>query len=1035
MLQKQSVNINFAQGLDTKTDPWQVAAGRFLSLENSIFLKGGLLQKRNGFGSLPALPQAVSYLTTFNNDLTGIGSNFYAYSSSSGTWINQGGITPCGLSVVPLIRNSLNQTAVDVAVHPNGLVCTAYAELNNATTVYKYTIADSITGQTIVTPTQITAADATYGKPRVFVLGQYFILLFIRNQGGAYYLQYISISAANPSLVTAATNFSGQPTTPATTQAFDAAVLNNTLYAAFNGAAASGIKMASLTSSLTLSATVTRDAAHAATHISMAADSGGQHVWVSYYNSATSNGYNLMVDPQLNAQLAATQIISATSVKNLTNLPANGINVTYFEVINAYGFNGAIPSNYIKKINCTDAGVVSGLAIVARSVGLASKAFQYGGADYFLAVYVSPFPSTYFLLNQSGLVIARLAYQNGDGYIATGLPGVTLNGSSASVGYVLKTTIQAINKGTNLASSVPVNPVYSQRGANLAVFEFAPSLKSAEIGQNLNITGGFLWAYDGTSPVEQNFFLYPDSVQGSMNPNSVGGTMHSDATYYYQVTYEWTDNQGNTFRSAPSLPVKIAPNGNTDTGAVTLYIPTLRLTYKTDPIRICVYRWSSQQSTYYQTGVNYITAPTLNDPSVDYVTFVDTQPNTGASGILGNNILYTTGGVVEDIGPPSFKNVFLFDDRLWGITSEDPNLLWFSKQVIEATPVEMSDLLTLYIPPNVGAEGPSGNLTCGFPMDDKAILFKRSTINYFNGTGPDNTGANGQYSPPILITSTLGCSNPQSIVFMPNGLMFEFASEAGNQIWLLGRDLSTSYIGAPVESLTQNATVLSAVNLPGTNQVRFNMSSGITLMYDYFYQQWGTFTGNNGTPLMGSLVQSSTLFQGLHTLTTASGGIYQESPGKYLDGSSPVLMRFKTSWVNLGGIQGYQRAYFFYLLGRYLSPHKLLCSIAYDFNDSAEQASLISPNNFAPTYGSPAANGQTTPFGQDTPFGGPGDVEQWRVFLNKQRCSAFQLTIEELFDFNLGLTAGAGFTLSGLNLVLAVKKGFKPLAAANSIGG
>jgi hypothetical protein len=312
-------------------------------------------------------------------------------------------------------------------------------------------------------------------------------------------------------------------------------------------------------------------------------------------------------------------------------------------------------------------------------------------------------------------------------------------------------------------------------------------------------------------------------------------------------------------------------------------------------------------------------------------------------------------------------------------------------------------------------------------MDDKAILFKRASISYFNGTGPDNTGSQNGYSQPILITSTLGCSNQQSIVFMPNGLMFEFASEAGNQIWLLGRDLSTTYIGAAVEALTQNDTVQSAVNIPGSNQVRFTMASGITLMYDYFYQQWGTF---KGIPAV-----SSTLYQGLHSYINSSGQVYQESPGSYLDGSQPVLMSFTTSWFNLAGIQGYQRAFFFYLLGKYLSPHKLQCAIAYDYNPAPTQTSLITPTNFAPTYGSPASNGQTTVYGQDTPYGGPGNVENWRVFLTTQRCSSFQITVDEIYDPSYGVTAGAGLTLTGLNLVVAGKKGFRPISAVNSIGG
>ena len=54
-----------------------------------------------------------------------------------------------------------------------------------------------------------------------------------------------------------------------------------------------------------------------------------------------------------------------------------------------------------------------------------------------------------------------------------------------------------------------------------------------------------------------------------------------------------------------------------------------------------------------------------------------------------------TGGVVEDVNAPASNIMTLFDTRLWLVDAEDPNLLWFSKQVIESTPVEMSDLFTI----------------------------------------------------------------------------------------------------------------------------------------------------------------------------------------------------------------------------------------------------------------------------------------------------------------------------------------------------
>ena len=31
--------------------------------------------------------------------------------------------------------------------------------------------------------------------------------------------------------------------------------------------------------------------------------------------------------------------------------------------------------------------------------------------------------------------------------------------------------------------------------------------------------------------------------------------------YFYQVTYEWSDSQGNLFRSAPSIPISVTTTG------------------------------------------------------------------------------------------------------------------------------------------------------------------------------------------------------------------------------------------------------------------------------------------------------------------------------------------------------------------------------------------------------------------------------------------------------------------------------------------
>lgn len=1069
---KQPININFSQGLDTKSDPWQIPIGKFQSLVNSVFTKAGLMQKRYGFGSLPTLPDSTSlYCTTFNGNLTAIGERFQAFSGSTQSWVDKGTIQPIELGVLPLVRNSLNQSQADSVIAPSGLICTAYTETNNTTQSYKYVVADSVTGQNITAPADISDADPLLGTPRVFLMEKYFIIVYTSKVVSTYHLKFIAISISNPEYVTSSQDISTEYT-PASTLAFDGVVMNGTLYLAWNASLSSGIKMAYVASNLAVSNSTTEDGSDTATIVSVCADVENQVIWASYYSRSTTNGYAFAVDPQLSTiLLGAQQIIDTEIVSNISSAAASGVLTVLYEL--SHTSNG-LAANLVSSVQLVQStGDVGAPSVVSRSVGLASKAFMINDLIYFLSVHSSPYQPTYFLMNESGDVIAKIAYGNGGGYCTTGTPSVTVHGTTAQCTYLFKDLISSVNKNTNVPSGNQVSGVYSQTGINLVTFNARTSnLSTAEIGSNLNVTGGFLWAYDGYLPNEQGFFLWPESLSSSTNAAAVTPTgtvttgsnvitavsaltgvglgalvsgtgipadqivtgftsntitfgplvatgTHSAETitvtgniataqdYYYQGIYSWTDNQGNAFRSAPSIPIKQTTTGSTSTNTITF--PTLRLTYKAS-VKLALYRWSTAQQTYYE--VTSIASPTLNDPTVDSVTIVDSLSD---ASILGNAILYTTGGVVENIGPPACSALALFDDRIFLIDAENPNLLWLSKQVIESTPVEMSDLLTIYVAPTLSAQGSTGNLKCLGAMDDKLILFKKDAIYYINGTGPDNTGANSQYSQPIFITSSVGCENPQSIVLEPQGLVFE--SDKGK--WLLGRDLSTQYIGAPVEAFN-SVPVTSAVGVPGTNQIRMTSESGLTLMHDYYYQQWGTFSN---APAV-----SSTLYQGAHTYISQIGQVFQETPNTYLDGATPVLMSFKSGWINLAGLQGYQRAYYLYLIGTYLSPHKLVVQIAFDYNPSPIQTLMIQPTNFSPVYG------QDLTYGSGNPYGGSLSLEQWRIFFKQQRCQSFQISVSELYDPSYGVVAGPGLTLSGMNCVVGIKKGYKPMRANQSIG-
>lgn len=1109
-LTKTPIDISFAQGLDTKTDPKRLPIGRFRRLENMVFTKGGLLLKRNGYGAITALPDnTYSYLTTFNENLTALGNNIAAYNNGGNSWVQRGTIQPLALETLPLLRNNFNQVASDAAIAPNGVICTAYIEVNGGVSTNRYVIADATTGQNISSPKDIPVSSGTVsGGMRVFVLGNNFIIVFTNTITATAHLQYIAINIYNPAQVSANTDIASVYV-PATTLAFDAQVVNNALYVAYNTTSGGqAVKVVKMTSALVI-AGPTSFAGITATMVSVTADMtnpANPYIYISTYDSAGNLGFTAIVDQNLGLLMSPLEILSTSGILNLTSSAQNGVLTVFAEKSNNYSFDAAIPTHFILSVtltwigfsfnsvfangagtitasggaaalhngmflvdNTTPANITAGTTFTAvsttltlsaptagasagspgdaltaatvtqngaiiRSVGLASKSAIINGQIFFLATYQSAYQPTYFLINGSTtstlfpVVSAKLAYQNGGGYLTKGLPALGFSGMTATVPYLFKDLIQAVNKGTALPAFSQTAGIYSQTGINLAFFTLGTSsLDTAEIGNDLHISGGFLGMYDGFMPVEHNFFLWPDmdttTPTDAASWSAAGGNMAAQPdgatntnAYYYQVTFEWTDNQGNAFRSAPSIPIAVTTTGNGTTGSVTLQGPYLRLTMKsTNKPKIVIYRWSVKIQNYYQ--VTSITAPLVNDTTSDSWTFVDTLAD---ADVLGNNLIYTTGGVIEDVNAPATNIMALFDTRLWVVDAEDQNLVWYSKQVIESVPVEMSDLLTMFIPQTVGTNQSTGPIKSLFPMDDKLIFGKDGSFVYINGAGPDNTGENGQYSQPTFITATIGCNNQRSFVLIPDGLMFQSTKKG---IWLLDRGLGTSYIGAEVEDFTTGAVVNSAVSIPDSNMVVFTLSTGITLMYDYFYKQWGAFVN---VPAV-----SSCIWQGAHTYINSRGAAFQQQAGTYLDGASPVLMAFKTGPIRLGDLQNYQRIYFFYLLGTYVSPHKLNLALSYDYQDAPTQTVLIAPVNFSPPYGSDPSE---SPYGEGDPYGGPPSLETWRIFPERQRCMAFAIEAQEIFDPTLGAAAGAGLTLSGINAICGFKKPFRPQTAATSAG-
>lgn len=1012
-LQKRPVNINFSQGVDTKTDPYQVEIGKFINLTNSVFGTTGRLTKRNGFNQLNQLPNAdQTTLTTLNDSLIATGSNLYSLNATNNEWQDKGIVQPIELSTSAIVRTSTSQTSPDAVTSSSGLTCVVYQDSGSA----YYHIVDSITGQQIVSRVQL-ASDAT--NARVAILSNYFIITFTATVAGTPHLRYIAVPISMPESPLTVQDIA---TTLSTLNAgYDIySATNGRLYIAYSDSG-SVMRVRYLSSTLVLSAAAAFSP-YIATIVSVTADESGSTpvIYVSFWDSGSTNGYTLVLDQSLATILAPTSIITGVTIVSLTSIADSGSADIFYENQNTYAApypTGGVRSDYISTLNITQAGAVSPTSIILRSVGLASKPIHKDDVVYFMVAYGEVNQPTYFLVDTDGNIYFRLAYSNGGGYPTTQiLSNISLVDGFYHAAYLFKSFLASVNKNTNITSGSQVNGIYTQTGVNTVRFSINTSGQlSSEIANTLHLTGGQLWMYDSVVPVEHGFQVWPENpaaVTSNTGPGAIAA-----GNYYYQFIYEWTDNKGNIHRSAPSIPLSVQVVAPNDT--VTIYVPNLRLTYKTS-VRIVGYRWSTAQQAYYQ--FTSITSPVISSPTSDYSTIVDISSD---AQILGNPLLYTTGGVIENIAAPASIASALFKNRLFIIDAEDRNLLWYSKQVIETTPVEMSDLFTLFVAPTTGAQGSTGPMTALSAMDDKLIIFKENAIYYITGNGPDNTGANNDFSDAVFITAAVGCSNPQSIVLIPQGLMFQ--SDKG--IWLLGRDLSTKYVGQDVE-IYNDQIVTSAEVIPGTTQARFILSNNKTLMYDYFYNQWGIHTNR--------FAISGTLYQGKHTYLNSYGYIFQESDTSYLDGSVPVLMSFTTSWINLAGLQGFERFYFMYLLGTYYTPFKLNMSIAFNYNPNPLQSVIVTPDNYTPNWGGESLWGSGQNWGGGQGTGSSSDVSanvfEARVFPNQQKCESFQITLQEMFDNSIGAPAGEGLSLSGLSLIIGTKRGFRTQKASNQFG-
>lgn len=1042
MLDRQKIVVPLAQGVDTKTDEKQVEAGKLLDLENGIFTRLRSLQKRHGN---EALSQAIANtpgtnidngigLAKYGNELlVADGKDLYSYDQGANDWADKGPFVHTHVTQFSVVKDNYQQTMADGTTAANGLQLYAWEDSSASNTV-RYCVIDGQTQQTLVS-SRLLSANAI--KPRVLCNGTQFLVYFVNNSSA---ISLAVIPLANPTATPTITNLTGfganDSAISTTSPNYDAAMIEvqpssgyRILCLAFNNNnSGTTFRVYNYDQPLTLEDQtsfneVSRVITIGEIYLGSFSNVNGPCLVYSTDNSPTQQ--NIKFKVYYKFLVLFSLVASNTIAGSLPTADARAITV-------ATNSNSDIGFTVFFSTCTTEPGSLSKCVVdntytpqpyslVLQRVTPVAKAFNYDGRVYVPVVYFYPGAqsttqgntapqSAYFVCDSDGNIVmrsfldyagnAQSAVASYSGTLSTPLLANTtkVNGSV----YRLAVTDQVLVQGSIFPTQTNVSAITLDMDAEQY------SVNHEELAQNLHLSSGAMQMYDGQNVVEHGFHTYPIfSVTGQ----SAGGGL-DNKLYYYTVCYEWTDNQGNIHQSFPASFKKVTPTVAGST--VTLTIDYLNFTAKPG-VQLVVYRTLGDGTILYRNTTlsqllmftNYTIYNNTLGTTVQYIDSMSDADLALQPQLYTQPLEQGIDAVVENSPAPPTGLIQLHRNRLWVVDSTNPLNVYYSKFIGPATPVAFNDSFFKTVDPR------GGPITALASIDDKLLVFKYDQMFFIVGQGPENTGVNNDLSDAILITTDVGCIDPRSIVGSPFGILFK--SRKG--IYLIDRSLAVQYIGAAVEAYNDD-TITSATLVADTNQVRFTLESGITLVYDYFVQQWGVFTNQNA---VDSLVwQSKTM------LLRADGKVLQETSGVYTDDGQPIHLKLATSWFSFAQVQGFQRVRRAQLLGAWKSAHQLKISVCYDFDDTVVQEVLVSPT--APTvYG--GSTPLTSPYGAGS-YGGQFQLYQWRIDLARQKCQAVKFIIEDLPSVT---GSGEGLSLSSLAFEVGAKQGLNKVPASQIV--
>ncbi len=986
-LEKALVPIDLSGSIDTKTDQKLVLPTNLVELENGVFTRGSVITKRYGYDALgtnvldgTSLPTGEA-LTSLEDELLVFGSNkLYSYASGLTRWVDRGGFRSVDATSQDLIRNENEQSAVDSATS-GGLVLYAWEDTSGG---IRASVVDSGNDVVILEDVEITSSGT---NPRCVAQNKNLTVIYVDTVSGSL-IKSRQLPVDNPSAFASAQSIAADVNTG--NPHIDVTPYDSTSASAVLAYAdtSNTVKVCYI-SSTGIQGTLANGFPNLVTISSQAEDSisifseigTSTDIYVAFSKNSDSSGIKVY---RLGSDLATTANVAggdATEIKRIGMCYNSDGNLDVY-------YEHSAAATYNHKLNLrlynTTSNSLGSATVVMRSVGLVSRPFLYEGTTYIFVLHESDLQPTYFLIDSSGLVLGKFKQS-----VAGALPTRPVPTSVTTINSgVFELPVQVT---TRLESRD--NDVYGLKGLARVKADFVGgrTFLNKELGQVLAIGGGFLSSYDSQVIDELGFHIFPENVTAGTATS--GGSL-ADGTYAYKVIYVYTDAKGHIHRSAPSVATSQAAGGGGNS-INTLTIPTLRITDHTN-VTIEVYRTVTTGTLYFKIG------SVANNAATDTVTFADNGAVNDTALVAKEN-LYTNGSVLENIAPPATSVLGVFGQRMFAVSSENPTVMHYSKQQTGLNAIEFADTFTINVPE-------AKEITGLQQMDEKLIIFEEDRIFAMTGDGPTPTGDQDNFSDPALITSDAGCKEPRSLVLIPQGILFQ----SNKGIYLLNRSLETVYLGAAVEAYNSQ-TITSAELLQDQNQVRFLSSDGTTLVYDYYFNKWSTFSDHKGS---GATVWKKT---GNYCYLRTDGEVWQQSTS-FTDSGARFPLKLTTAWIKTNNIQGLQRCRKAFVLGDYKSKHNLKVQVGYNYEQFFRETHTfnysqdLGINNF----------GDESPFGSEVFGAGTSEISdgvyQFRMNLGTQKCESIRFTIEDGEDSaSTAPDVGQSYSVSNLMLEIGMK--------------